>query len=141
MAEQAFQRSKSKKELLCEILSECCERTKDHNKKHHKLKKIDDIVDVIISCSSAVSICLLLSVVAIPVAIGLSGMSFVLGAISKSLNWKGKYLSHNQSSRNFSNLAREINTTLRRNHLTNDDLIEYMESVNARIRLIEENEI
>jgi hypothetical protein len=130
-----------KKPLLRNILDECVVKSKMHQQKHKKLKRIDDVIDVVISSASASAICLLLSGVGLPFAIGLQGLAFVLSAVSKSCNWKTRYLGHNQTSRNYNDLSREIATTLARNHMSNDDVIEYLETVNHRISLIEDTEL
>lgn len=132
-------------DLLYQIKIECIISSKTHKEKHLKLKKIDDRVDIICTCLSGVSTALLISGFLIqPLLIAsavCSGISFVISNIQRSYDFKNRYIQHNISYYQYLELAREINTVMYKNHLTNDEYQDFIIDINNRISLFHDTEI
>ena len=132
-------------ELLKQIKLECIERSNKHCKRHKKLKRIDDRLDILCTCLSGISTALLVSGFMIhPLLIAsacCSGISFVVSNVQRSYNFKNKYIQHNISYYQYLELAREINVVMSKNHLTNDEYREYIQDINNRINLFHDTEL
>lgn len=134
-----------KKKLLQEIKIKCIDKAKGYTIRYKKLKKYDDITDLIVSFLNSANIACLISGLSYPpiliACLVCSGVSFIISRVQQSYNFKHRYTTHNQTINNYNELSREIVNTLYRNHLTNDELDDFIQYVNSKIDIIESTSI
>jgi hypothetical protein len=127
------------------ILKDCLARAEKHKKAYKKKKRRSDIIDGINTGLSASSIaCLIVGLefppVLIPSAI-LSGLNFIISRVSERYNLPQQYSQHNLTSRQYSDLAREIRIVLSKNHMSSQDYQNYLEEIGDKISLISDSEL
>jgi len=136
---------KEKKELLKKIKNKCKIKSEQYIKRYKRLKKIDQRLDLTISFLNSANIALLISGLTFqPVLIGClvcSSSTLILSRLQQSYNLKHKYNCHNNTVNNYNDIVREITNTLYRNHLTNEQLEDFIEYINSKISLIEDTTI
>lgn len=134
-----------KKELLNKIKNKCNDKAKYYFTRYKKLKKYDDVIDIIISFLNSVNIACIISGLAIPpilyAAIACSGLSLIISRVQQAYNFKHRYSTHNNTINNYNELVREVTNTLYRNHLTNEQLEDFIEYINSKIDIIESTSI
>lgn len=134
-----------KKKLLRETAKKCIINAKLYKRRHKKLKFIDDIIDSFLSgcCACSMSLTILgitFPLLLVPSAV-LSGVAFIVSQIQRQYNFKHKYNMDAITYTQLKELSREINVILRKNHLSNNDLIDVIEDINNKISLIEDTAI
>lgn len=134
-----------KKKLLREIAKKAVIKSKMYKRRHKKLKFIDNMIDLFISgcCACSMSLTILgimFPPLLIPSAV-LSGSAFVVAQIQRQYNFKNKYNMDGITYTQLKELSREINIILRKNHLSNNDLIDVIEDINNKLSLIEDTAI
>lgn len=134
-----------KKKLLKDIKNKCLIKSKLYTKRYKKLKRIDQVIDLTISFLNSANIALLISGLEFPpVWIGCivcSSGTLILSRLQQTYNLKHKYNTHNNTIIYYNDISREITNTLYRNHLTNEQLEDFIEYINSKLSLIEDNEI
>ena len=138
----------SKKDMLRNILSDISRKTIHYNNKWATCKKIDDVSETIVIALSTLcmsSIFVLLSSFddqnddfRIISAITSSSVA-VMSSMKRAIDLRGKYEHFKTIWNQYSDLKRDISLMLIRNHLSNKQLEELIESVNIRLSLIEDN--
>ena len=114
-----------------------------HSKMSDKLKKINDILDVIIISTGSVSTSMMiiglssLSPILIAIGTGLGFVSTSLGIINKTLDFQGKYLNHKNTANCLNDLYRDTNITLGKNGLSSDDKAHILNDLAHRLSIIE----
>lgn len=131
----------NKKSILKNILKECLDKSKKHQKKHSRYKMYDEVLGLVEAGLSAVSIVLLLSGYGVVLAVICNSGSFVLGRVREKLNYTMKQNKHNLSFKQYSNLARELQAILSKNHLTDEDIINIIDEINGKMALIQDDEL
>ena len=135
----------AKKKLLKEIKINCILKSREYTKRHKKLKRIDQAIDLTVSFLNSCNLALLLTGLSFqPVWIGCivcSSGALILSRLQQTYNLKHKYNSHNNTVLYYNDISREIITVLHKNHLTNEQLEDFIEYINGKINLIEDNEI
>lgn len=130
---------------LLSIKAVCFEKIEYYKKRYKRLKLIDDILDGTSTVCSASGLALLVLGISNPVlliASGIcSGFSFVLTQVQNKMDLKNKYNHHDNTVKQYSEIVREISTILLRNHLTKTQYLEYLQHINDKISLIEDNSI
>jgi threonine dehydrogenase-like Zn-dependent dehydrogenase len=118
-----------------------------HSQKSDKLKKINDIFDVVIiatgSISTSVMIIGLSSFNPILIAIG-TGLGFIstfLGVINKTMDFQGKYLNYKNTANCLNDLYRDTNITLGKNGLSSDDKAHILHDLAHRLSIIENSSL
>ena len=132
-------------EALKEMKNKCFNRARQHSVKHRKLKRIDDIIGVVSSTLNATSITLIVIGFTIPPCLVASavcsGIDFVLCQIMNKYDIKARYLQHQNTNREYSDLVREISIVLLKNNMPSDEYDRYLEEVCDKISMIENYEI
>jgi len=134
-----------KKKLLKEIKNRCIKKSKEYKKRFKRLKKWDDRIDLLVSFLNSANIACLISGLTYPpiliASIVCSGLGLIVSRVQQSYNFKHRYTTHNNTINNYNEVAREIITILHRNHLTNEQLQEYIEYINSKLDIIEGSSI
>jgi len=135
----------NKKILLKKIKNNCIEKSKQYLVRYKRLKKIDDIIDIIISFLNSANIACLISGLSYPpilfASIACSSVSFIISRAQQSYNFKHRYTTHNNTVNNYNELIREITNRLYRNHLSNEQLEDFIEYINSKLDIIENTSI
>ena len=130
---------------LKEIKSKCFNRARMHSVKHRKLKKIDDIIGGVPSALNALSITLVIIGFTQPLCLIASaicgGLDFILNQVMTKHDLKTRYLQHQNTNREYSDLVREISIVLLKNNMPAADYDRYLEEVSDNISMIENYEI
>jgi hypothetical protein len=114
-----------------------------HSQKSDKLKKINDIFDVIIISTGSVSTSLMiiglssLNPILIGIGTGLGFISTFLGVINKTLDFQGKYLNYKNTANTLNDLYRDTSITLGKNGLSTDDKAHILNDISHRMSIIE----
>ena len=134
-----------KRKYLNELKDKCFEESKAYKKRYKRLKRKDDAIDVITSGMNASVIALTISGFVIPplliVSASLSGFSFVIQQSQRQYNLKRKYIQHDITIKQYDALAREIISTLQRNHMSSAEYDDFIEQVNDKWALIDDSRI
>lgn len=134
-----------KKNLLKKIKNNCIEKSKEYLIRYKRLKKYDEIIDIIISFLNSANIACLISGLSYPpilfASIACSSISFIISRLQQSYNFKHRYTTHNNTVNNYNEIIREITNTLYRNHLTNEQLEDFIEYINSKLDIIESTSI
>jgi hypothetical protein len=118
-----------------------------HQMKSDKLKKTNDVLDIIIistgSISTSIQIIGLSALNPLLIAIG-AGFGFIstfLSVISKTINYNDKYLIHKNTSNTLSDLYRDCNNTLAKNGLSSDEKQHMLNDIGHRLSIIENSSL
>jgi hypothetical protein len=134
-----------KRKYLNELKDKCFEESKAYKKRYKLLKKKDDAIDVFTSAMNSAVIALTISgFVLAPLLIvsaSLSGVSFVIQQGQRTYNLKRKYIQHDITIKQYDALAREIISTLQRNHMSSAEYDDFIEQVNDKWALIDDSRI
>tara|TARA_R110000772_G_scaffold17782_1_gene49488 strand:+ start:1566 stop:1991 length:426 start_codon:yes stop_codon:yes gene_type:complete len=134
-----------KKSLLRQISRDCIVKARSYRTRHKKLKFRDNAIDIFTSVLVAGSMSLTIMGITFPVLLipsaVCSSIAFVITQAQRSYNLKHRYNMDAITYTQFEQISREISIVLRKNHLTNDDLIDFLEDINNRIALIEDTAI
>lgn len=134
-----------KRKYLNELKDKCFEESKAYKKRYSKLKRRDDFIDVITSGMNSGVIALTISGFVLPplliVSASLSGVSFVIQQGQRTYNLKRKYIQHDITIKQYDALAREIISTLHRNHMSSAEYDDFIEQVNDKWALIDDSRI
>ena len=138
--------TKDKKiEILRTIKKECLAINEKYKAKYRKTKKIDDAIDASNALLTGTSISLTVIGLHTPplliASAAISGFSFIMSRIQDKVNFKAKYLQHNQTFSQYSHLAREITTVLNKNNLSSDEYLRYIQEVYDKLGLIEDSQL
>ena len=118
-----------------------------YQSKSDKLKKINDLLDVIIIASGSISTSLMiiglsnLNPIIIAVGTGVGFVSTFLGVINKTLDFNGKYLNHKNSANCLNDLYRDTNIVLAKNGLSSDDKAHLLNDLSHRLSIIENSSL
>jgi len=127
------------------ILKSCQTNSKLYKRKYKKMKKIDDIIDLVTALLSGGSIALIIVGFTNPACLIasaiLSGVNFVIVRLQDKYNLKHKYIQHNLSMQQYNDLMREISAVLTKNNLTSDEYQSYIEECYSKISLIEDTQL
>ena len=130
---------------LKEIKAKCFNRSRSHSVKHRKLKRIDDIIGIVSAALNASSITLVIIGFTNPICLVLSavcgGIDFILNQIMTKYDLKTRYIQHQNTNREYSDLVREISIVLLKNNMPAEDYDRYLEEVSDKISMIENYEI
>ena len=134
-----------KRNYLNELKDKCFEESKAYKKRYSKLKWQDDFIDVITSGMNSGVIALTISGFVLPplliASASLSGVSFVIQQGQRTYNLKRKYIQHDITIKQYDALAREIISTLHRNHMSSAEYDDFIEQVNDKWALIDDSRI
>ena len=134
-----------KKSLLKEIKNRCIKKSKEYKSRYKKLKKWDERIDLIVSFLNSINIACLISGLTFPpilfASIACSSLSLIISRVQQSYNFKHRYTTHNNTINNYNDISREITNTLFRNHLTNEQLEDFIEYINSKLSIIEDSQI
>jgi len=134
-----------KKDLLKNIKNHCIKKSGEYKKRYKKLKKMDDRINLIVSFLNSANIACLISGLTYPPvlfgSIACSSLSLIISRVQQSYNFTNRYERHNNSVNSYNDIAREITNTLYRNHLTNEQLEDFIEYINSKLSIIEDNSI
>lgn len=134
-----------KKKLLKEIKNRCIKKSKEYKKRYKRLKKWDDRIDVLISFLNATNIALLICGFTFqPILFGCiacSSGSLVLSRVQQTYNFKHRYSTHQNTCNQYNDISREITNTLYRNHMTNEQLEDFLEYINSKLSIIEDTQL
>lgn len=136
---------KDKKELLHNIKKNCIKKSNEYKQRYKRLKKIDDITDLTVSFLNSINIACLISGLTYPpilfASIACSSISLVISRVQQSYNFKHRYTNHNNTVNQYNDITREITNTLYRNHMTNEQLEDFIEYINSKLSIIEDSQI
>lgn len=134
-----------KRKYLNEIKEECIKHSIQYHKLYKKLKRNDDIIDVLTTSMNACVIALTISGISFSpllfVSISLSGISYILTQAQKTYNLKRKYITHDMTYKQYNDLIRKIDAILQRNHMTSDEYDQFIDQIHDRIALIDDARI
>jgi len=134
-----------KKSLLHKIKTDCIKKSKRYKLRYIRLKKWDDRIDVSISFLNAANIALLICGFTFqPILFGCiacSSGSLVLSRVQQTYNFKHRYSTHQNTCNQYNDISREITNTLYRNHMTNEQLEDFLEYINSKLSIIEDTQI
>lgn len=134
-----------KKKLLKEIKNRCIKKSREYKKRYKRLKKWDDRIDLLVSFLNSANIACLISGLTYPpiliASIVCSGLGLIISRVQQSYNFKHRYTTHNNTINNYNDISREITNTLFRNHLTNEQLEDFIEYINSKLSIIEDSQI
>ena len=134
-----------KRKYLNELKDKCFEESRSYKKRYSKLKWRDDAIDVITSGMNSAVIALTISGFVLPplliASASLSGTSFIIQQGQRTYNLKRKYIQHDITIKQYDALAREIISTLHRNHMTSAEYDDFIEQVNDKWALIDDSRI
>ena len=132
-----------KKKIIHKKIKHLKKKVKIHNKRYKKLKIIDDVIDGTNSVLTGATIALIITGIGIPplliVGASSSGIAFLIQRLQDKINFKEKYHKHLLIRKQYGDLCREIEAVLTHNDLTSEKLSSYIEEINQRINLIEDN--
>lgn len=134
-----------KRKYLNELKDKCFEESRSYKKRYSKLKWRDDAIDVLTSGMNSAVIALTISGFVLPplliASASLSGTSFIIQQGQRTYNLKRKYIQHDITIKQYDALAREIISTLHRNHMTSAEYDDFIEQVNDKWALIDDSRI
>jgi len=137
----------NKTKLLNSLIDEITYKKKKFEIKMNKYKKIDEISESIIMGSGSIAVSsLIVSLASInPIALIIgtvfSSISTIGGAVKRTVNFREKYETCRTSYNQYSDLLREVKTTLVKNHLDSYDKEQLIDEINIRISLIEDSQL
>jgi hypothetical protein len=135
----------SKKKLLKEIKNRCIKKSKEYKSRYKKLKRTSDRIDLLVSFLNSANIACLISGLTYPpvlfASIACSSLSLIISRVQQSYNFKHRYTTHNNTVNQYNDIAREITNTLYRNHLTNEQLEDFIEYINSKLSIVEDVQI
>lgn len=135
----------SKKKIIKDKIIKIKKRIILHNKKYKKLKIIDDIIDASNSVLTGATVAFIITGIGIPplliVGASCSGIAFIIQRVQDKINLKEKYNKHLLIRKQYSDLVRSTEAVLTHNDLTSDKLTSFIENINDKIDLIEDNNI
>ena len=133
--------------LIKNQLTEIKVLQKKHSIKSDKLKKTNDILDVVIIATGSISTSIMviglssLNPVLIAVGTGFGFISTFLGVINKTLDFQGKYLNHKNTANCLNDLYRDSNIVLGKNGLSTDDKAHLLNDIAHRLSIIENSSL
>tara|TARA_R110002153_G_scaffold217827_1_gene370292 strand:- start:310 stop:750 length:441 start_codon:yes stop_codon:yes gene_type:complete len=133
--------------LIKNQLAEIKALKEKHSIKSDKLKKSNDILDVVIIASGSISTSVMiiglssLNPILIAVGTGFGFISTFLGVINKTLDFQGKYLNHKNTANCLSDLYRDCNIVLAKNGLSTNDREHLQNDIAHRLSIIENSSI
>lgn len=134
-----------KKNLLKKIQNECINKSKYYLTRYKRLKKIDDIIDIIESFLNSVNIACIISGMINPmllfISLACSSVSFIILRVQQAYNFKHRYTIHNNTVNNYNEIVREITNTLYRNNMNNEDIEHFIQYINSKLDIIESTSI
>jgi hypothetical protein len=118
-----------------------------HQLKSDRLKKINDILDLIIISTGSIGTSIqiigltTLNPILIGIGAGFGCISTLLSVMSKTINYNDKYLIHKNTSNTLSDLYRDCNNTLAKNGLSTDDKQHMLNDIGHRLSIIENSSL
>ena len=135
----------NKIKVLRDLKRDCLSEVDKYKKKYRKMKRIDDAIDATNAMLTGTSITMTVMGMSMPplliVSASLSGFAFISGRVQDKLNFKAKYLQHNQTFTQYAQIAREITTVLTKNNLSGDEHLRYIQEIFDKIALIEDSQL
>jgi hypothetical protein len=136
---------KEKRKLLRDIHKKCMTEHKAYKRRYKKLKWKDDFVDVAHTSLNMSAVALTISGFGAPPLLIASatcaGMGLVLSQAQKTYNSKVKLTNYSVCVAQYDELAREITAVLHRNHMRSSDYQDYVEDVNAKLSMIDDQRL
>ena len=143
-AEEA-KKIKEKRKLLRDIHKKCMEEHRAYKKRYKYLKKRDDLVDVLHTSLNMSAVALTLSGFGLPplliASASCAGMGLVLAQAQKTYNSKVRLTNYSVCVAQYDELAREITSTLHRNHMRSEDYQDFIENVHAKLSMIDDSKL
>ena len=136
-----------KRRLVDSALATISRRKKAYEKKMIRFKRIDDICEAVVISSSTIAASTLFTTIALlnpaPLIVGasLTSISALVSAVKRAVNITHKYESSKTTYTQYSELERDIRTTLVRNHLDSQALQILLQDTNNRLALIEDSSL
>ena len=136
-----------KTKLINDLIDEITYKKQKFESKSTRYKKIDEYTEAIIMGSGSIAVSsLVVSIATInPIAaiVGtvFSSISTIGSAVKRTLNHREKYEISKTSYNQYSDLLREIKSTICKNHLDEYDKEQLIQEINIRISLIEDSQL
>lgn len=135
----------SKRVLLEKIRDDCSKNVKHFKKRYKKCKKRDRILEFSTTFCQSSSTALIIGSFELPpliiIAVSLSGCGFVLSRFNDKLNYKQKFMQHNNTIQQYNDLCRQITIVLAKNNMTSEQYHNYISDICQQISLIEDSQI
>jgi len=131
--------------ILRNLKKHCLIQAKAYTDQHKRMSASDSTVDVLNALLQSSSVSLTVLGITYPGLLLYSaitgGAGFVLGRIQDKLNLKAHYTRYSITTRQYSDLARQIVAVLAKNGMTVDEYTSYIAEVSDRISLIEDSSL
>ena len=131
--------------ILRNIKKDCLRNVCNYKKKYRRLKRVDESLDAFNALLTGTSISLIVAGMGIPplliASASISGGSFIIQRVQDKFNMKQKYMTHNLTFSQYSDLAREITSVLSKNNLSQDEYHRYIVECLDKISLIEDSQL
>ena len=137
---------KSKIKIFKEILEKIKDKKNKHYRNYKRYKRINNFLKISVNILNASSVCsLIISYMGLTpvllVSLSLTSISSILTAFSSSFEIDFKISSHNNSYLQYSEIYRHYNQILIKNGLSTGDIDIYLNELNEKLNLIEDNEL
>jgi hypothetical protein len=135
-----------KRVLISKIIKEMKLRRDKHKKTLIKLKRINNVSSVFSNVMNVISVTGIiltfspLSPIFLIVSLCSSGLSGITNACTSAYKLLDKINDHNRSYLQYSNIIRDVNLKIKRNHLTSEGYNDIIEDLNTILSLIEDSE-
>ncbi len=142
-----YNKEPDKYSLVDELIEEISSKKRRYQGRMIKYRRYANSMDVVITGAGAISVSSLVftatSFNPISLAIGtaFSAVSTVSNAISKSVNYEGKYESCKTTFNQLSDLERDVKATLVKNSLSSKDIQDLLYNIGLRLSLIEDSSL
>lgn len=134
-----------KKEYLEKVKNDCKAFSDIYKKRYKKIKRIDDIIDVITSLLNASSIALTISGITFTplllVSISCSALSYIVQQAQRTYNLKRRYITHDTTYKQYIDIVRKIDATIKKNHMTSEDYDSFIDQIHDRLALIDDSRL